>query len=135
MSLPGVGTPVRGSGKNQSLWKLEWTYSGATGEVSLDTAQSDQDPRIATPVADSGTTGVTSITFPKCARAWVVHCSLEVVTADLSDPTDYRIANVRDLDSDAGTCSVTFAEFETNGALADPNTGARARLVLLLEAV
>lgn len=133
MGLPSIGTPVRASGKDASLWYLEWTYTGTSGEVSLDTDQSDDDPRIATPVADSGTTGITSIQFPKCDRVRVLHCSLEVVTADLSDPTDYRIANVRDIDPDLGTLSVTFAEFETNGALTDPNTGARARLALLLE--
>lgn len=135
MGLPGIGTPVHAGGKNASVWCLEWTYSGTAGQVSLDTAQSDRSPSIATPVADSGTTGLTSIVFPKSARARVLHVSLEVATADISDPTDYRIANVRDLDADAGTCTVSFAEFETAGALADPNTDSRARLVLLLEFV
>ncbi len=41
MSIGNCGTPVRGSGKNLTVWKLEWTYSGATGEVTLDAAQSD----------------------------------------------------------------------------------------------
>jgi hypothetical protein len=133
MGLPNTGCVLQGTGKDQTVWKLEWTYSGTSGQVTLDTAQSDQDPRVATPVADSGTTGLTSITFPKCDRAWVLHCSLEVVTADVSDPTDYRIANVRDLSATAGTCTVSFAEFETNGALTDPNTDSRCRLILLLE--
>ena len=133
MGLPNVGTPLRGSGKDQSVWKLEWTYTGTGGEVLLDDSQSDADPRIATPVADSGNTGRTNVTFPKCDRAWVLHHCLEVVTADLADPTDYRMTNVRLLDADAGTCEVTFSEIETAGALADPNTGARCRLILLLE--
>ena len=133
MGLPGIGTPVRAGGKDASIWRLEWTYSGTTGEVSLDEDQSDLDPRIPTPVADSGTTGLTSIVFPKCNRVWVLHASLEVVTADLSDPTDYRLANVRDIVPASGTLTVTFAEIETAGALADPNTDSRARLVLLLE--
>jgi hypothetical protein len=133
MSLSQCGTPVRGSGKDLTIWKLEWTYTGTAGEVSFDTAQSDRHPEVPTPVADSGTTGVTNITFPKSLRAWVLHSSLEVVTADLTDPTDYRIGNVRDVSASAGTLKVTWAEFETNGALADPNTGARARLTLLLE--
>jgi hypothetical protein len=133
MSLSQCGTPVRGSGKDQTIWKLEWTYTGTTGEVSLDTTQSDQHPQVATPVADSGTTGKTSITFPKSLRAWVLHHELEPVTADISDPTDYRMTNVVALDADAGTCTMVFSEIETAGALADPNTGARARLILLLE--
>jgi hypothetical protein len=133
MGLPNCGTPLRGTGKDQTVWKLEWTYTGTSGEVLLDDTMSDNDPRIATPVAGSGTTGLTSVSFPKCDRCHVLHCSLEVVTADLSDPTDYRIANVRDIDEDAGTLTVTFSEFETNGALTDPNTGARCRLTLLLE--
>jgi hypothetical protein len=133
MSLPNTGCVLHGTGKDQCVWKLEWTYSGATGEVSLDTVQSDQDPRVTTPVADSGTTGLTDVTFPKCDRAWVLHCSLEPVTADISDPTDYRQADVLALSALAGTCQVAFSEIETAGALADPNTGARCRLILLLE--
>ena len=133
MPLSQVGTPLRGSGKDQSVWKLEWTYSSTAGEVSLDTAQSDQHPGVATPVADSGTTGLTNITFPKCTRAWVLHHELEPVTADISDPTDYRMTNVLALNATAGTCQLAFSEIETAGALADPNTGARAKLILLLE--
>ena len=131
--MPGVATPVRGSGNNQSLWKLEWTYSSTGGEVTLDTDQSDQHPGVATPVADSGTTGLTNIVFPKATRAWVLHHELEPVTADISDPTDYRMTNVLALNAAAGTCQMAFSEIETAGALADPNTGARAKLVLLLE--
>jgi hypothetical protein len=133
MGLPNVGTQLRGSGKNQSVWKLEWTYTSTSGAVLLDDLQSDHDPRIATPVADSGTTGLTSVSFPKCDRAWVMHCSLEVVAADQADPTDYRMADVQAIDTDAGTLTVAFSEIETAGALADPNTGARCRLMLLLE--
>ena len=133
MNLPGIGTPLRGSGKSQNVWKLEWTASGATGEVTLDTAQSDRDERIASPVVDGASTGLTLITFPKCDRAWVLHVSLEPVTGDVADPTDYRLDNVRDLSATAGTCSISFAEIETAGALADPNTDARCRLILLLE--
>lgn len=133
MSISQCGTPVRGEGKNLTVWTLEWTYTGTSGEVSLDTDQSNLSTAVATPVADSGTTGLTSIVFPKSTRAWVLHASLEVVTADLSDPTDYRMTNVRDLDADAGTCTVCFSEIESAGALADPNTDSRARLTLLLE--
>lgn len=133
MGLPNCGTPLRGSGKDLTVWKLEWTYTGTGGEVLLDDTQSDNDPRVATPVADSGTTGLTSVRFPKCDRAWVLGKNFEVVTADLSDPTDYRQMDVRDIDTDAGTLTVAFSEIETAGALADPNTGARATLILLLE--
>jgi hypothetical protein len=133
MSVSQCGTPLRGSGDNLTVWKLEWTYSSTGGEVTLDTAQSDQSLLVTTPVADSGTTGLTSIVFPKSTRAWVLHASLEVVTADISDPTDYRMTNVLALSATAGTCQMAFSEIETAGALADPNTGARARLILLLE--
>jgi hypothetical protein len=131
--MRNCGTPLRGSGKDQTVWKLEWTYTGTAGEVSLDTAQSDRDPDIATPVADSGTTGRTNIRFPRCTRAWVLHCSLEPVAADVSDPTDYRVVNPSVIVPASGTMNVDFSEIETAGALADPNTGARARLILLLE--
>ncbi len=133
MGLPNVGTQLRGSGKNQSVWKLEWTYTGTGGEVLLDDLQSDHDPRIETPVADSGTTGLTSVSFPKCDRAWVLGKNFEVAAADQTDPTDYRLMDVQSVDTDAGTLTVAFSEIETAGALADPNTGARVTLILLLE--
>lgn len=126
-------TPVRASGRAADIWCLEWTYSGTAGQVTLDTAQSDQHPDILTPVADSGTTGLTNIVFPKCTRARVMHHELEPVTADISDPTDYRLTNVLALNAEAGTCQMAFSEIESAGALADPNTGARGRLVLLLD--
>lgn len=133
MALAGCGSPVRGSGNGLTVWKLEWTYTGTAGEVSLDTAQSDQHPDVTTPVADSGTTGITNIRFPKCDRVWVLHCSLEPIAADVADPTDYRVVNPALIVPASGTMNVAFSEIETAGALADPNTGARARLVLLLE--
>lgn len=133
MTTRGIATPARASGKSADIWCLEWTYSGTTGQVSLDTAQSDRDPDIATPVADSGTTGLTNIVFPKSTRVRVLHHELEPVTADISDPTDYRMTNVLAVNAAAGTCQIAFSEIETAGALADPNTGARARLVLLLD--
>jgi len=134
LGLPGVEVPLQGKGRGSlNVWTLEWTYTGTAGEVLLDSDQSCVDPRVATPVADSGVAGITTVRVPKCSRIWVLHASLEVVTADLSDPTDYRIMNVRDIVPSTGALSVTFAEFETNGALTDPNTGARARLTLLLE--
>jgi hypothetical protein len=133
MAMRGCGTLLKGSGKDQTVWKLEWTYTGTSGEVSLDATQSDEEPSIATPVADSGTTGITNIVFPKCTRAWVLHCSLEPIAADVADPTDYRMVNPALIVATSGTMNVCFSEIETAGALADPNTGARARLILLLE--
>ena len=133
MPLSQCGTPLRGSGKDLTVWKLEWTYTGTTGQVLLDTGQSDQHPEVPTPVADSGTTGLTNIVFPKSRRAWAMHHELEPATADISDPTDYRMTNVLALNASAGTCQIAFSEIETAGALADPNTGARGKLTLLLE--
>jgi len=132
MPISQVGTPVRGSGKDQSIWKLEWTYTDGSGAVSLDTTQSDQHPSVATPVADGGT-GITSITFPKSLRAWVLGKGLEPPTGDLADGTDYRHVEVTELDADAGTCNFRMIDIEGSGNLVDPTSGARARLVLMLE--
>ena len=125
--MPGVATPLRGSGKNQSVWKLEWTYSGATGEVTLDTGQSDRHPSVATPVADGASTGITSITFPKATRAWVMHCSIEAPTPGTAE----QVAHVADLSATGGTCS--FICLSDALALEEGTENARARLTLLLE--
>jgi hypothetical protein len=127
MGLPNVGTQLRGSGKNQSVWKLEWTCSGATGEVTLDSLQSDSDPRIETPVADGASTGITTVTFPKCDRAWVLHCSIEAPTPGTAE----QVAKVADIDVDAGT--LKFVVLDDTLALEDATENSRARLVLLLE--
>lgn len=125
--IGGVGTPLRGSGKDQTVWKLEWTFSGATGEVTLDESQSDFDPRIATPVADGASTGITSIVFPKCDRAWVLHCSIEAPTPGTAE----QVAHVADMDVDAGT--LKFICLSDALALEEGTENARARLILLLE--
>jgi hypothetical protein len=109
------------------VWKLEWTYSGATGEVTLDDLQSDHDPRIETPVADGASTGITSIVFPKCDRLWVLHCSIEAPTAGTAE----QVARVGDVDTDAGT--LNFVCLSDALALEEGTENARARLVLLLE--
>jgi len=127
MSLSQCGTPLRGSGKDQTVWKLEWTYSGATGEVTLDTGQSDRDPDIATPVADGASTGITSIVFPKCTRAWVLDCSIEAPTPGTAE----QVAHVADMSAVAGTCK--FVCLSDALALEEGTQDARARLVLLLE--
>lgn len=132
MPLSQCGTLLRGSGKDQTVWKLEWTYSDGSGAVSLDTAQSDQHPNVSTPVADGGT-GITNIVFPKSRRAWVLGKGLEPPSADLADGTDYRHVEVTELDADAGTLNFRMADIEGSGNLLDPTSGARARLVLLLE--
>lgn len=131
MGIRNCGTPVRASGKDRTLWHLEWTY-GSSGAVTLDTAQSDQHPDVTTPVADGGT-GITSVTFPSCNRAWVEAMHFEPATADLGDPTDYRALFPVALDAGAGTMSVYLQQIEATMALADPETGARVRLTLCLE--
>ena len=132
-----MNSPFRGTGKNNDVIHIEWTYSGTTGQVTLDEDASDIETLyrygILTPVVDSGTTGLTNITFPTCDRARVLHLSLEPATADISDPTDYRLVVPLAVNAAAGTMQVAFAEIETAGALADPNTGARARLTLVLD--
>lgn len=130
MSLSQCGTPLRGSGSNQTVWKLEWTYSDGSGAVSLDTTQSDQHPAVATPVADGGT-GITSITFPKCDRAWVMHCSV----APATEATQANIRHVTPIDvsATAGTMNLFIYAITTDPAETDPESGSRGRLILLLE--
>ena len=132
MGLPSIGTPVRASGKDASMWYLEWTYTDGSGAPSLDTDQSDDDPRIATPVADGGT-GITNVQFPKCDRVKVIGLNFEPPTGDLADGTDYRLVNVTERDADAGTLNVRFCDVEGSGNLLDPTSGARVCLTLLLE--
>lgn len=127
MPLSQCGTPLRGSGKDQTVWKLEWTYSGAAGEVTLDTTQSDQHPAVPTPVADGASTGITSVAFPKSRRAWVLHDSIEAPTPGTAE----QHAHVADLDAGAGTAK--FVVKDDALALEEGTLNARARLILLLE--
>ncbi len=127
MSVSQCGTPLRGSGDNLTVWKLEWTYSGATGEVSLDTGQSDQSLLVASPVVDGASTGLTNITFPKSTRAWVLHCSIEAPTAGTAE----QVARVGDMSATGGT--LVFVCTSDALALEEATEGARARLILLLE--
>lgn len=132
MGLPNTGCVLQGTGKDQTVWKLEWTYTDGSGAVSLDTDQSDQDPRVATPVADGGT-GITTINFPKCDRAWVLSKGLEPPTGDLADGTDYRHTEITELVAASGTANFRMVDIEGSGNIIDPTSGARARLILLLE--
>src|ERR1043165_2295657 len=101
MALPNTGTLLRGSGLDQSIWKIEWTYTDGSGAVLLANAQSDRDERVATPVADGGT-GLTLIKFPKCKRVWVLDCSVNVPTPGTSE----RLPRPGSIDAAAG--SLTF---------------------------
>jgi hypothetical protein len=125
--LPGIGTPVKASGKSCNFWTLEWTYTGAAGEVLLDSAASDLDSRVATPVADSGTTGVTSIRFPKCERVRVVHCSIEAAVAGTLE----MLCRPGAILPSSG--SMNFVHITAPTTLAHPSSGSRARLTLDLE--
>jgi hypothetical protein len=127
MAMRNCGTPVRGSGKDQTIWKLEWTFTGATGEVTIDSTQSDEDPSIPTPIVDGASTGITNITFPKCSRAWVLHASLEAPTPGTAE----QVARVDTLSATAGTCN--FVSLSDALALEEGTENARARLILLLE--
>lgn len=132
MSLPNIDCDVKSSGRACDTWSIEYTC-GASGAVTLDTdsdvdgAWTDQDPRVTTPVADSGVTGLTSITFPKCRRVRVLHCSIEEPTAG----TGVQMAQLVDIVPSAGTASVRVVG-ETF-ALADATTNARVRVVIQLE--
>jgi hypothetical protein len=127
MAISTCGTPLRGSGDNLTVWKLEWTYSGATGEVTLDTGQSDQSLLVATPVADGASTGITNIVFPKSTRAWVLHCSIEAPTPGTAE----QVAHIADMSATAGTAN--FICLSDALALEEGTQDARARLILLLE--
>lgn len=133
MPLPNIGTEVQTSGLSGSLWGIEWTYTGATGEVLFDTivgeggAWVDEDPRVLTPVADGGA-GLTLIQFPKCRRVRVVHCSVAAPTP-FTDESNARPHAVLPL---AGTMTVVHFDALT-GAANEPPVGARGRLLLMLE--
>ena len=130
MPLSQCGTPLRGSGKDQTVWKLEWTYTDGSGAVDLDETQSDQHPNVSTPVEDGASTGLTNIRFPRCNRAWVLECSIEAPTPGTSE----QVAKVADLDADNGTTGVlTFVCLSDALALEEATSGSRARLILLLE--
>jgi hypothetical protein len=121
--LPGIGTPVKASGRSVNYWTLEWTYSDGSGTPVLDPSQSDEDPRVATPVADGGT-GLTSVRLPKGRRYRIVHCSIEEPTVH----TNAQIAKLVDLDPDAGTA--TFAIYSDALAAEDAVSGSRGRITV-----
>ena len=131
MAMRGCGTPVRGSGKDQTIWKLEWTF-GASGAVTIDSTQSDEDPDIATPLTDEDT-GIVAVAFPKCSRFWVLGKNFTPV--DPTTGTEYRIHEVTDKSAAAGTCKVRFFDVlgDATPAAQDPVSGARYQLLLLLE--
>ena len=123
---PGIATLLRCSGKAGDVWYLEWTYASSNA-VTLDTAQSDASPDIATPVADSGA-GEVLVTFPKSDRVRLAVATLEPATPG----TGNREAVVHSIDASAGTLNVSMCQ-HSDDAPTDPVTGARARLTLLLE--
>lgn len=133
MGLPNIFTPVRASGRSAEIWHLEWTYTDAGGAVSLDTAQSDRDPRIATPVADSGTEGKTNLVFPKCRRVRVLNAQVTPPSGDLDDGTDYVLPVVTEISATAGTAVLRMVDIEGSANLNDPTSGARACVTLLLD--
>jgi|ERR1044071_2290450 hypothetical protein len=127
MAKAGCGIQLKGSGKDQTVWKLEWTYDGS-GNPTIDTTQSDRDPDIATPLANGGT-GITNITIPKCSRFWILSKNLTPATPGTG--TNYRFHEVTDKSAVAGTCKVRF--IDTAFAAANPQSGTRYQLTLLLE--
>lgn len=133
MSLPGLDCDVKSSGRACDTWSIEWTYSDGSGAPVLDTnvgengAWTDEDPRVITPVADGGV-GITLITFPKCRRVRVLHCSLQNTALGGAGERAARPAAVVPT---SGTMTVLLVDYA--GTAADPLVSSRGRLVLQLE--
>lgn len=132
MSLPNIDCDVKSSGRACDTWSIEYTC-GASGAVTLDTdsdvdgAWTDQDPRVTTPVEDSGVTGLTTIRFPKSRRVRVLCCYIEEPTAG----TAVQKADLVDIVPSSGTASVRVVDDAF--ALAHATVNARVRVVLQLE--
>lgn len=131
MSLSQIVAPVRASGKDASVWKLEWTYSDTGGTPVLDTAQSDQHPNVPVALTDAGT-GRTGVAFPKSKRAWVLAVHVEPVT--IATAANNVRAVPKSVSAVAGTLEVQFVAANGGSAPIDPpEAGTRVRLTLLLE--
>mgnify|MGYP001602008965 CR=1 FL=1 len=134
--IPGFNADVRSSGLACDEWSCEWTY-GASSAVTLNVstgeggAWTDLDPRVpeATQVENAGT-GLTTVRFPKSRRAKVIHVSIEPATPGTN--TEHVRPVVTALNALAGMCVVAISA-HNSGALTDPTTGAKGRLVLGLE--
>lgn len=125
--LPGIGQPIKSSGRGAiSLWTLEWTYTDGAGAVLLDATISDQDARVATPVALTSV-GLTAIRFPKCRKAKILHMSLQAAVAGTTE----KQVTPGPIDPAAGT--FTFVVCTAPSTLAFPASGSRARLTLALD--
>jgi hypothetical protein len=130
-TLPGIENEVRASAKgNPNIWSLEWTYSDGSGTPVLDTAVSDRDARVATPVADGGT-GITNVSFPKCGRLRILGARLIPATA--ATGSLHLLHAETDQSASGGTLKVRF--FSNNGTpiATDPDSGARFQLHLMLD--
>lgn len=130
MAMRGCGTLLKGSGKDLTVWKLEWTFTDGSGAVLLDATQSDRDPDIATPVADGGA-GIINVRFPKCTRFWVLSKNLE--PASPATGANYRVHEVTDKVAASGTCNVRLIDLDGTPSAVDPASGSRYQLILLLE--
>lgn len=136
MGLPGTGTDVTSSGLSATMWSLEWTYTDGSGAVLLDSvdepdgAWTDRDPRVTTPVAD-GTAGITLITYPKCRRVRVLHCSIEPATPGTASNHRHLVPEL--VVPSAGTMQLRILAANGGAVNSDPESGSRGRLVLQLE--
>lgn len=128
MPIADVSKPVRTSLIDGSLWYLEWVM-GASGAVTLTSAQSDEHPGIATPVADGGT-GITSVRFPRSRRVRIMHLSLEPATE--ATGSNYLKPTPINVNPAAGTMSIYYGA-ANGGNPADPEASSIVRLHLLLE--
>lgn len=128
MSKPGCDTPLRGNGKLQDVWKVQWTYVG--GVPTFDKVQSDVDPTFAQSLIITNTGGgIVTVRFPKCSKMNVIGKNL--LPNSSTTLTDYRIHEVVTQSPTTGTCVVKFVTVA--GAFASPTDGSRYQLTLLLD--
>lgn len=132
MSLPKVGTPVRTALLDGSLWHTEWTFAAADSVPTLDTAKSDRDERVPTPIA-ANATGIVDLKFPKCNKARVVGKNFSPGTPGTT--ANFRVWEVCDLDAAAGTATVRYVDLDGTPTAAHPSAASRCSVTLLLEAI
>lgn len=131
MSLPGIGTPVRSSGFDASVWHTEWTFPAADTVPLIDNTQSDRDERVPTPVALSAE-GIVTLRFPKSRRARVVGKNCSPGTP--ATTANFRVVEVVGLDAAGGTCTVRFVDLDGTPTYVHPSAATRVSVTLQLEA-
>lgn len=120
-----------------TVWRIEWTW-GPNGEtVALDDAQSDTiaaSPTTVTPAGNGLDIAVAArlvVTFPPCARVWVLS------TPSFEPPDDVSplfLPLLRQVNAASGTMGVDMALVDGFLVLdTNPPEGSRCRVTLELE--